>query len=72
MARESTMKVSASKKKLRGFPHVFTFENFKTALICDLKQWWSRQYRRRYLYRRRHRRSESKVEKKIKDVKGNC
>jgi hypothetical protein len=25
-------KVSAPKKKLRGFPHVFTLENFKNSL----------------------------------------
>jgi hypothetical protein len=28
MATESTRKMSAPKKKLRGFPHVFTLENF--------------------------------------------
>jgi hypothetical protein len=38
---------------------------FKTALICDLKQRWSRQYRCRHRYRRHHRRSGSKVERKM-------
>jgi hypothetical protein len=38
---------------------------FKTALKSDIKQWSRRR-------RRRHRCSESKVEKKMKDVKGNC
>jgi hypothetical protein len=34
MARESTMdKMSAPKKKLRGFPMFFTFENFKKGLF---------------------------------------
>jgi hypothetical protein len=50
----------APKKKLRGFPHVFTLENLKTAFMGDLKLWWSR-----------HRRSESKVERKMKDAKAN-
>jgi hypothetical protein len=39
MARESIMeKVSAPKKKIQGFPHVFTLENFKTALTSNVKQ----------------------------------
>jgi hypothetical protein len=28
MARESTFEGGANKKKLRGFPHVYTIENF--------------------------------------------
>jgi hypothetical protein len=43
-------------------------EIFKTALKSDLKQWASRHYR----HRRRYRRGESKVEKKLINVKGNC
>jgi hypothetical protein len=50
----------------------FTFKNFKTALMGDLKQWSSRHYRRRRRYRHRHRRSRSKVEKKRKNAKGKC
>ncbi|SAM05119.1 hypothetical protein [Absidia glauca] len=34
----------------------------------DIKQWSSRQYRRRRRYRRRHRRSESKVERKMQNT----
>jgi hypothetical protein len=60
--------VSAPKKKLRGFPHVFTFENFKTALKDDLRQRASRHRRRRYRRRRRHRRSRSNGEKKMKVI----
>jgi hypothetical protein len=57
MEKESTLK-----KKLQGFPHVFHFENFKTAFMGDIKQWLSRHYRhrhRRYRRHRRHRRSRS-------------
>jgi hypothetical protein len=43
MARESTMdRMSAPKKKFKGFPMFFTFENFKRAFLGDMKQWWSR------------------------------
>jgi hypothetical protein len=56
--------ISAWRKKIQGFPHVFTFENFKTALMGDIKLWSSRHYRRRYRRYRRHRRSRSKVETK--------
>jgi hypothetical protein len=39
MARESTMdEVSARKKKFKGFPMFFTFENFKRAFLGDMKQ----------------------------------
>jgi hypothetical protein len=39
MARESTMdKMSAGKKKFKGFPMLFTFENFKRAFLGDMKQ----------------------------------
>jgi hypothetical protein len=34
--------MSAPKKKLRGFPHVFYFWNFKSAFLGDMKQLWSR------------------------------
>jgi hypothetical protein len=44
---------------------------FKTALKSDLKQWSSRHRRRHHCYRRRHRRSRSNVEEKMKDGKGN-
>jgi hypothetical protein len=38
-ARESTMgKMSARKKKFKGFPLVFTLENFQTALMGNIKQ----------------------------------
>jgi hypothetical protein len=47
-------------------------KNFKTAFLSDIKQWWSRHLRRRHRYRRRHCRSETKVKRKVKDVKGNC
>jgi hypothetical protein len=34
MAKESTMdKMSAEEEKIQGFPHVFTFENFKKGLF---------------------------------------
>jgi hypothetical protein len=45
---------------------------FKTALTSNIKQWSSRHYRRRHLYRRRHCRSGSVVERKMDDVKGIC
>jgi hypothetical protein len=38
---------------------------FKTALKSDIKQWWSRHHRRRHRYRRPHRCSESKFERKM-------
>jgi hypothetical protein len=50
---------------------VFTFENLKTALMGDIKHWSSRHHHRRHRYCRRHRRSGSNVEMKMKDVKGN-
>jgi hypothetical protein len=43
MASESIMdKMSAEEKKIQGFPHVFTIENFEKSLLGDMKQWWSR------------------------------
>jgi hypothetical protein len=40
MARQSTMdRISAEKKKFKGFPMFFTFENFKRVFLDDLKQW---------------------------------
>jgi hypothetical protein len=42
---------------------------FKTALKDDLRQWSSRHCHRRHRYRRRHRRSGSGVERKMKNVK---
>jgi hypothetical protein len=45
------------KKNFKGFPMFFTLENFKTALMGDIKQWSSRHCRRRYRRHRRHRRS---------------
>jgi hypothetical protein len=39
MSREPTLdKKSTLKKKFKGFPMFFTFENFKTALMGDIKQ----------------------------------
>jgi hypothetical protein len=50
MAMESTMdEVSPFKKKFKGFPLLFIFQNYKTALFCAIKQWARRH--------RRHRRS---------------
>jgi hypothetical protein len=60
------------KKISRVSPCFYIKKNFKTALNVDLKQWSSCHRRRRHRYRRRHRRSGSSVEKKMKDVKGNC
>jgi hypothetical protein len=37
---------------------------FKTAFMGNIKQLWSRDHHRRHRYRRRHRRSGSRVEKK--------
>jgi hypothetical protein len=62
-------KVSAFKKKCKGFPMFFTFKNFQTALMGDLKLWTSRHYRRRRR-RRRYRRSRSNVAKKRNDANG--
>jgi hypothetical protein len=43
MAKESTMvKMSAPKKNFKGFPMFFTFENFKSAFLGVMRQWWSR------------------------------
>jgi hypothetical protein len=30
------------KKNCEGFPMLFTFKNFKSAFLSDMKQWWSR------------------------------
>jgi hypothetical protein len=61
---ESTMdEVSVRKKKFKGFPLFFIFKIFKTALLCNIKQWASRHRRHRLCYRRRHRRSLSKCRK---------
>jgi hypothetical protein len=64
MARESSMEKRAAKKNFKGFPMFLRLKIFKTAIKSDLKQWSSRQCR--------HRRSESKDERKMKKVKGNC
>ncbi|SAM04055.1 hypothetical protein [Absidia glauca] len=65
MVSGSTMdNMSAIKKKFKGFPMFFTFENFKRAFLDDMKQWCSRHWHRRRRYRRRHRRSRSEVENK--------
>jgi hypothetical protein len=38
MVRESTMnKMSAEEKKFKGFPMLFTFENFKRAFLVDMR-----------------------------------
>jgi hypothetical protein len=37
----------------------FTFENFKTAFMGDIKLWLSRHYRHRRRHYRRYRRSRS-------------
>jgi hypothetical protein len=60
------------KKKFQGFPHVFTLENFKTALMGDMKLWSSRRYRHRHCRYRRHRRSRSSVKRKRSDAKDEC
>jgi hypothetical protein len=39
-------------------------ENFKTAFLGDINLWSSRHYHPRYRHYRRHRHSQSKVEKK--------
>jgi hypothetical protein len=52
-------------KKFKGFPLFFAFKNFQTALMGDIKQWASRHRRHRLCYCRRHRCSQSIVEKKI-------
>jgi hypothetical protein len=46
------------------------FKIFKTALMGDIKQYWIHHHFCRRRYRRRHRRSEPKVEGMMKDVKG--
>jgi hypothetical protein len=39
LVRESIMdKMSAEKKKFKGFPMFFTFENFKKTFLGDMKQ----------------------------------
>jgi hypothetical protein len=48
----------------------FTFENFKSAFLGDMRQWWSRHWHRRRPYRRRHRCSRSSVKRKRNDAKG--
>jgi hypothetical protein len=35
-------KESAPKKKFKGFPLFLHLKNFKTALMGDIRQWWSR------------------------------
>jgi hypothetical protein len=36
-------KMSAEeKKKFKGFPMFSTFENFQSAFLSDMKQWWNR------------------------------
>jgi hypothetical protein len=66
MARESTMdKMVQEEKKSKGFPLFFRLKNFQTALSSDIKQWASRQCHHRRFYRRRHRRSRSKIENKV-------
>jgi hypothetical protein len=64
MATGRSRKGECIKKKIQGFPHVFYIENFKTALMGDMKLWSSRRYRHRRHRHRRHRRRRSKVEKK--------
>jgi fatty-acid desaturase len=53
------------KKKFKGFPLFFILKNFKTAFQGDIKQWASRHRRHCHRYRRRYRRSRSKVENKM-------
>jgi hypothetical protein len=48
----------------------FTFKNFKSAFLGDMKQWWSRHQHRRRPYCRRHRRSRSSGKRKRNDAKG--
>jgi hypothetical protein len=36
-------KMSAEEKNFKGFPMFFTLENFKSAFLGDMKQWWSRE-----------------------------
>jgi hypothetical protein len=70
MSTESTMEKCTQKKKFKGFPMFFTSKFFKTALIGDLKQWWSRHYRQRSCYHRRYRRSRSGEKRKRVEAKG--
>jgi hypothetical protein len=56
------------KKKIKGFPMFFTIEIFKRAFLGDMKHWSSRHHRRRHRYGRRHRRSDSKFERKMKKL----
>jgi hypothetical protein len=65
MVKESILKGECNKKKIQGFPHVFTLEIFKTAFMGDIKQCLGGHHHRRLLYRRRHRRSGSKVKRKM-------
>jgi hypothetical protein len=48
----------------------FTFKNFESAFLGDMKQWWGRHQHRRRHYCRRHRRSQSNVKRKRSDAKG--
>jgi hypothetical protein len=67
MVRESTTEWRVHlKKKFKGFPMFLHSKFFETALMGDIKQWSSRRHYRRHLYRRRHRCSGSKVERKMK------
>jgi hypothetical protein len=72
MARESIWKgeCTKKKKKFKGFPMFLHLKFFKTALKSDLRHWSGRHHRRRHRYLRRHRRGESKVERKLNIVKG--
>jgi hypothetical protein len=67
--RNLSWKRECTKKKFKGFPMFLHLKNFKTALKGDLRQWSSRHRYRRHRYGCRHRRSESVVERKAKDVK---
>jgi hypothetical protein len=60
------MLVLVKKKNCKGFPMFFTMKNFQTALMGDLKLWWSRHHHRRH---RRCCRGRSNVEGKKKRCK---
>jgi hypothetical protein len=49
---------------------IFNIKIFESALMGDIKQWWSRHHRCSRCYCRRYRRSRSNVERKRVEVKG--
>jgi hypothetical protein len=58
------------KKIARVSPCFLQLKFLKRAFLSDMRQWWSRHWHRRRLYRRRHRCSRSGVKRKRNDAKG--